>query len=153
MAFPAVQALALAVVLALCVADDYDSPFFNTDDYYDASLASMPEPMNASYVTPPAPRGLAAVVIAVDNPNLFYMGRWKEGTTGGTRIFDWGGFTIRMRITGTTSLGVSLQVTHCRAKFDGHLFWLLASARCLRPKRHCLAPGCHLKEVPWLMCP
>ena len=72
---------------------------------------------NHSYSQPNPARALASVVIGVNDPNIFYMGRWTTGTIAGTKIFDWGGSVIRMTITGTTTLGISLQV--CRQHGSG----------------------------------
>jgi hypothetical protein len=52
----------------------------------------------------------APIVIKPSDPNLFYIGRWKDGTDPSFKTFDWGGSTIRMRITGTRTLGVALLV-------------------------------------------
>ena len=80
-------------------------------DYSDAASDPGPSSFNASYVQPPLSRHLAAVVVVgVSDPNLQYVGRWMAGSIAGTKRFDWGGTTIRMTITGTTSLGVAITV-------------------------------------------
>jgi hypothetical protein len=60
----------------------------------------------------PTHRELASTPITIppSNANLVYIGRWKAGADATTRVFDWGGCTVRMRITGTSSLGLAVQV-------------------------------------------
>ena len=105
--------LALTALLVITAANEY---FVDDDgdalgsDYSDAASDPGPPPSNASYVQPPLSRHLAAVVVGVSDPNLQYVGRWMAGSIAGTKRFDWGGTTIRMTITGTTSLGVAITV-------------------------------------------
>jgi hypothetical protein len=66
----------------------------------------------------------APVVIKPNDPNLFYIGRWRNGTDPSFKTLDWGGSTIRMRITGTKTLGVALLVrAQCCMQGRCH-FWL-----------------------------
>jgi hypothetical protein len=51
----------------------------------------------------------AGITIANSNSNLQWIGRVVTGKSD-TRVFDWGGCAVRMRITGTTKLGLVVKV-------------------------------------------
>ena len=58
------------------------------------------------------------ITIANSNSNLQWIGRVITGKSD-TRVFDWGGCAVRMRITGTTRLGLVVKVGDGRDKREG----------------------------------
>jgi hypothetical protein len=93
-------AAAAAAVLLLCLCAQHACA-----SDVSAGNSSLPQFAAAS----PRMAQDAPIIIQPSNPNLFYIGRWKD-VSANTKTFDWGGSTIRLKITGTRTLGVALVV-------------------------------------------